>query len=71
VNSFNDNVQIVTTNNYYILADSHTTNHSTVNLLSAPSLVFTIRFLATDFNTGTNISPTKLHTPNITVLQQM
>jgi hypothetical protein len=32
------------------LADSHTTNHTTRNLLSVLPLVFTIRFLATDLS---------------------
>jgi hypothetical protein len=42
---FIDHSQVVTT-----LADSHTTNHSTLNLLSVLSLVFTVRFLATDLS---------------------
>jgi hypothetical protein len=36
-----DNLQVVTTNNYNIIADFHTTNHSTLSLLSLVSLVVT------------------------------
>jgi hypothetical protein len=32
------------------LTDSHTTNHSAMNLLSDLSLVFTLRFLAADIS---------------------
>jgi hypothetical protein len=41
VNRFIDHLQVVTTNKYYIPAHSHTTNHSTLNLLSVLSLVVT------------------------------
>jgi hypothetical protein len=34
-----DHLQVVTTNNYNTSADFHTTNHSTLSLLSLPSLV--------------------------------
>jgi hypothetical protein len=44
---FIDDSQVVTTIKCNTLADSHTTNHSTLNLLSELSLVFTIRFLTT------------------------
>jgi hypothetical protein len=39
VNRF-DHLQAVITNTYYIMADFHTTNHSTLNLLSLLSLLF-------------------------------
>jgi hypothetical protein len=45
---FIDHSQVVTTTKYNIPDDSDTTNHSTLNLLSVLSLVFNIRFLATD-----------------------
>jgi hypothetical protein len=45
-----DHSQVVATTKYNTLADSHTTNHSTLNLLSLLSLVFTIRILATDLS---------------------
>jgi hypothetical protein len=38
--AFTDHLQAVTTNNYNTVADFHTTNHSTLNLLSVLSLVF-------------------------------
>jgi hypothetical protein len=38
---FIDHLQVVTTNNYYIIADFHNTNHSTLSLLSLSPLVFT------------------------------
>jgi hypothetical protein len=41
VNRFIDNLQIVTTKNYNSIADLHTTNHSTLSLLSLLSLVVT------------------------------
>jgi hypothetical protein len=50
VTGFIDHSQVVATTKYNTLADSHTTNHSTLNLLSVLSLVFTIRFLATDLS---------------------
>jgi hypothetical protein len=34
VNRFIDHIQAVTTNNYYTIADFHTTNHSTLSLLN-------------------------------------
>jgi hypothetical protein len=47
---FIDHSQVVITTKYNTLADSHITNHSTLNLLSVLSLVLTIRFLATDLS---------------------
>jgi hypothetical protein len=41
VNRFIDHLQVVTTNNYNTIADFHTTNYSTLSLLSLLSLVFT------------------------------
>jgi hypothetical protein len=41
VNRFIDHLQVVTTNNYNTIAGFHTTNHSTLSLLSLHSLVFT------------------------------
>jgi hypothetical protein len=41
VNRFIDHTQVVTTNDYYTTADLHTTNHSTLSLLSLLLLVFT------------------------------
>jgi hypothetical protein len=41
MNIFIDHLQVVTTNNYNTVADFHTTNDSTLNLLSLLSLVFT------------------------------
>jgi hypothetical protein len=41
VNRFVDHIQIVSTNNYNTIADFHTTNHSTLRLLSLVSLVVT------------------------------
>jgi hypothetical protein len=41
VNRFIDHAQVVTTNNYNTIADFHTTNHSTLSLLSLLSLVVT------------------------------
>jgi hypothetical protein len=40
VNRFIDHLQVVTTNNYYMFADFHTTNHLTLSLLSLLPLVF-------------------------------
>jgi hypothetical protein len=34
-------LEVVTTNNYYTIADFHTTSHSTLSLLGLLSLVFT------------------------------
>jgi hypothetical protein len=47
---FIDHSQVVTRTKYNTLADSHITNHATLNLLSVLSLVFTVRFLATDLS---------------------
>jgi hypothetical protein len=44
---FIDHSQVVTTTKHNTLAYSHTTHHSTLNLLCMLSLVFTVRFLAT------------------------
>jgi hypothetical protein len=41
VSRFIDHLQVVTTNKYYIIADFHTTHHSTLSLLSLFPLVFT------------------------------
>jgi hypothetical protein len=41
------NLQVVTTSNYYILADLHILESFHTNLLSLFPVVFTIRFLAT------------------------
>jgi hypothetical protein len=38
---FTDHLQVITTNNYHTIADIHTTNHSTLSLLSLFPLVFT------------------------------
>jgi hypothetical protein len=40
-NIFIIHLQVVTTNNYKTIAEFHTTNHSTLSLLSLLSLVFT------------------------------
>jgi hypothetical protein len=45
---FINNLQVVTTNNYYTLTDLHNLQSLHINLLSLFPLVFTIRFLATD-----------------------
>jgi hypothetical protein len=42
--------QVATTTKYNTLADSHITNHSTLNFLRVLSLVFAIRFLAMDLS---------------------
>jgi hypothetical protein len=67
VNTFIDHLHVVTTNNYKATIDFHTTNHSTLSLLSLLSLslpgkssqqwlflcnVFTRRFLVTNFDNG-------------------
>jgi hypothetical protein len=64
---FIDHFQVVTTNNYYTIADFHTTNHSTLSFLSIFPLVllgnsspqwlflysvFTRRFLVTNLSNG-------------------
>jgi hypothetical protein len=38
---FIDHIHVVTINNYYIIAESLTTNHSTLSLLNLFPLVFT------------------------------
>jgi hypothetical protein len=43
-----NNLQFVTINNYYTLADLHNLQSLHTNLLSLFPLAFTIRFLATD-----------------------
>jgi hypothetical protein len=45
---FINHLHVVTTINYYTITDVHTTNHSTINLLSLSAPVVTIRFLETD-----------------------
>jgi hypothetical protein len=44
---FIDHLQVVTANNYYIIADFHSTNHSTLSLLSLFPLDFTWEQLST------------------------
>jgi hypothetical protein len=71
---FIDHLLLETTNQYNILADFHTTNPTTLNLISLFSLafvaalnnVFTVSFLTTDVNAVTR-SVIKLYTPNVTV----
>jgi hypothetical protein len=59
---FINHLQLVTTNNYYTVPDLHNLQSLHYNLLSLLSLVFTIRFLATDLNTGiTTVSPSQYH----------
>jgi hypothetical protein len=41
VNTFTDHLQVVTTNNYYIIADFQTPNRSALSLLSLFPLAFT------------------------------
>jgi hypothetical protein len=41
MNGFTDHLQFVTTKNYNTIADLHTTNHSTLSVLSLLSLVVT------------------------------
>jgi hypothetical protein len=57
VSGFIDHLRVVTINKYKSVADFHTTNHSTLNLLfaftSLRSIPLNLRFLATDFNTRT------------------
>jgi hypothetical protein len=45
---FINHIQVVTTNNYYTIADLHNLQSLHINLLSVFPLVFIIRFLATD-----------------------
>jgi hypothetical protein len=45
---FTNHLQVVTTNNYYIIANLHNLQLPHTNLLSLFPPVFTIRFLATD-----------------------
>jgi hypothetical protein len=40
MNRFIDHLQVITANNYYTIADFHTTNRSTISLLSLFPLVF-------------------------------
>jgi type IV secretory pathway TrbD component len=47
VTGFINNLQVVTTNNYYTIADLHNLQSLHTNLSLCP-LIFTIRFLATD-----------------------
>jgi hypothetical protein len=49
---FIDRLQLVTTNNYNTIPDLHNLKLLHYNLLSLFPLVFTIRFLAADLNTG-------------------
>jgi hypothetical protein len=50
---FNNKLHVVTTDNYYIIADLHNLQSLHINLLSLFPLVFTIRFLERIYNTGT------------------
>jgi hypothetical protein len=61
-------LQLVTTNNYYTAPDLHSLQLLHYNLLSLFPLVFTIRFLATDLNTGI-ITVTLNHTLPISMHQ--
>jgi hypothetical protein len=45
---FINHLQVVTTNNYYTIADLHNLQSPHTNILSLLTLVFTIRSLATD-----------------------
>jgi hypothetical protein len=53
------------------MADLHNLQSLHTNILNLFPLVFTIRFLATDLQHRNYKSLTKLHTPNIAVLQHM
>jgi hypothetical protein len=46
--------QVITTTEYNTLADSHTTNHSTLNLFSVLSLVFTVTVTTTHVEYSTH-----------------
>jgi hypothetical protein len=46
MNRFIEHSQVVTTNNYYTIADLHDLQSLHTNLLSLFPLVFTVRFLA-------------------------
>jgi hypothetical protein len=48
VNRFIDHLEVVTTNNYNTIADFHTTNHSSLSILS----IFTGLYLVTALNNG-------------------
>jgi hypothetical protein len=48
---FINHLQVVTTNNYYTIADLHNLQSLHTNLLNLFPLVFTVSFLATDLNT--------------------
>jgi hypothetical protein len=45
---FNNHLQVITTNNYYTIADLHNLQSLHTNLLSVFPLVFTVRYLAKD-----------------------
>jgi hypothetical protein len=47
MNRFIDHLQVVIKNNYNTIGDFHTTNHSSLGLLSLLSLVFTRQQLST------------------------
>jgi hypothetical protein len=68
---FIDHLQVVTTNNYYTVADLRSLRSLHTNLLSLFLLVFTIRLPVTQLKHSNYKSLTKLHTPNIDVLQHM
>jgi hypothetical protein len=53
INWFIGSSPVVTTNNYYTIADLHSLQSLHTNLLSLFPLVFTIRFLAQIYNTFT------------------
>jgi hypothetical protein len=60
---FIGDLQVVTTSNYNTLADSHTTDHTTMNLLRVLSLVFASRFLATDLSLQITMKPFLVQSP--------
>jgi hypothetical protein len=49
MNRFTDHLQVITTNNYYTIADFHTTNHSTLSVLS---LISTSLYLVSALHNG-------------------
>jgi hypothetical protein len=69
VTGFVNHLQVVTTNNYYTIADLHNLQSLHTDLLILFLLIFAIHFLATGNRKCESL--TKLHTPNIDVLQQM
>jgi hypothetical protein len=53
MNRFIESSPVVTINNYYTIAEIHNLQSLHTNLLSLFPLVFTVRFLARIYNTGT------------------